>query len=271
MVRPPAIQATFRLEAAANDQGRALDVEHEKRLEATRTLKTSEADLATAREELKARRLADAKEQLAIAKELVANLTKKAAAAEEAKNAAEWAKDEAIRAKAESDFGREEALASKEEAEKAAYAAGVAEMEAAYKAQVPGVCRRYCSQVWGEALKQAGVEASSDLWKVESVYYPPAICEATSGSSEVEEVVEEVGATPSEGASVAGLAGEPVKGGDPPGVVGSREGPDEGAPQEVVNPSSDALSSAKKATILAVPLQAILLSQSSKDPEAATN
>ncbi|XP_023895104.1 uncharacterized protein LOC112007023 [Quercus suber] len=196
-----AVQATYRLEEAAHDQGKAMDVEREKRLKATRTLKNFEVDLATARDELKAmtrardnavsgltgfqkqaedqtRRLGEAEEQLKIAKELLANLTKKVAAAEEAKKVAEWAKDKAVRAKFEADQGREEAWASKEEAEGAAYAVGVAETEAAFKAQVPEVCRRYTSEVWKEALKQAGVEASSDLWKEESVYYPPAICEA---------------------------------------------------------------------------------------------
>ena len=37
----------------ANDQGRTLDLEHEKRLDATRTLKNFEADLLRAREDLK--------------------------------------------------------------------------------------------------------------------------------------------------------------------------------------------------------------------------
>ena len=37
----------------ANDQGRTLDLEREKRLDATRTLKNSEADLSRAREDLK--------------------------------------------------------------------------------------------------------------------------------------------------------------------------------------------------------------------------
>ena len=64
-------------------------------------------------------------------------------------------------------FARVEAESSKEEA----YDLGVAETQATFKAQVPGVCRHYYSQVWNEALKQAGVKASSDLWKVEHVYY----------------------------------------------------------------------------------------------------
>ena len=49
-----AVQATFRLEEVANSHGKAMDLERDKRLEVTRTLKTSEEDLAKAREELKA-------------------------------------------------------------------------------------------------------------------------------------------------------------------------------------------------------------------------
>ena len=41
------------MEVMANDQGRTLDLEHEKRLDATRTLKNFEADLLRAREDLK--------------------------------------------------------------------------------------------------------------------------------------------------------------------------------------------------------------------------
>ena len=41
------------MEEMANDQCRTLDLEREKRLDATRTLKNSEADLLKAREDLK--------------------------------------------------------------------------------------------------------------------------------------------------------------------------------------------------------------------------
>ncbi|XP_065623827.1 uncharacterized protein LOC136065078 [Quercus suber] len=191
------------------------------------------------------RHLGEAEEQLKIAKKLIEDLKAKVAAAEGAQRVAEWSKDEALRAKAEADFGREEALAAKEEAEAAAYAEGVAEIKAVYKAQVPGA----------EALKQAGVEASSDLWKVESVYYPPAICEAAPDGAKVGEVVEEVGATPGEGASVAE----------------SKEDPSEKAPQEAANvPSNAQIPTTEEAAILAVPLQAIPLGQSSEDPEVAS-
>ena len=48
-----AVQATYRLEEAVNDQGRALELERDKRLDATRTLKNSEADILKAMEDLK--------------------------------------------------------------------------------------------------------------------------------------------------------------------------------------------------------------------------
>ena len=41
------------MEEMANDQGKTLDLEREKRLDATRTLKNSETDLLKAREDLK--------------------------------------------------------------------------------------------------------------------------------------------------------------------------------------------------------------------------
>ena len=41
------------MEEAANDQSKALEQERDKRLDATRTLKNSEADLLKAREDLK--------------------------------------------------------------------------------------------------------------------------------------------------------------------------------------------------------------------------
>ena len=88
-----------------------------------------------------------------------------------------------MRAKEEVVFAKAEAESSKEKVEEEAYDLGVAVTQATLKAQVLGVYRLYYSQVWNEALKQAGVEASSDLWKVENVYYPPAIREVAPSSS----------------------------------------------------------------------------------------
>ena len=119
-----------------------------------------------------------------IAKKKIGDLKKKLTETERDKGVAEWARDEALRAKTEAEFAKTEAETSKDKAEEEAYDARVAETQAILKAQIPGVCKLYCSQVWNEALKRAGVKASSDLWKAESVFYPPTICETASASSE---------------------------------------------------------------------------------------
>ena len=66
----------------------------------------------------------------------------------------------------------------------------MADTQAVLKAQIPRVCRLYCFQVWNEALKHAGVEDSSNLWKTERVYYPPAIHETNSEKTSAPEKVE---------------------------------------------------------------------------------
>ena len=118
-----------------------------------------------------------------IAKDLIEGLSKKLATAEHDKGVVEYARDEALRAKREAEFARNEAEVDKEMAEDDGYNARVAETQAILKAQIPRVCKLYCSQVWEEALKRAGVNASSDLWKAENIFYPTAIREATSSSS----------------------------------------------------------------------------------------
>ena len=72
-------------------------------------------------------------------------MKKNLAEAKGAKNAAEWAKDEALRAKEEAVFAKAKAESSKEKAGEEAYDLGVAETQATLKAQVPGVCKLYCS------------------------------------------------------------------------------------------------------------------------------
>ena len=61
------------------------------------------------------------------------------------KRVAEYARDEALRAKQEVEFARNEAEVAKETAEDDGYNMGVAETQATLKAQIPGVCRLYCS------------------------------------------------------------------------------------------------------------------------------
>ena len=88
-----------------------------------------------------------------IAKEQIGDLKKKLTEVERAKGVTEWARDEAVRAKTEAEFAKTEAETSKDKVEKEAYDAGVADTQATLKAQISGVCRLYCSQVWNEALK----------------------------------------------------------------------------------------------------------------------
>ena len=131
----------------------------------TRARDSAESGLASAQRqaESQTKRLLEIEDQLKITKEQIDDLKKKLSEAERVKGIAKWARDEAVKAKTEVEFARTEAESSKEKAEEEAYDTGVAETQAILKAQIPGVCRLYCSQVWNEALKQAGVEASSDL------------------------------------------------------------------------------------------------------------
>ena len=58
---------------------------------------------------------------------------------------AEYASEKAQRAKWEAEFAKNEAETAKEAAEEDGYNAGVAKTQAILKAQIPGVCRLYCS------------------------------------------------------------------------------------------------------------------------------
>ena len=133
-----------------------------------------------------------------------------------ARGVVEWARDEALRAKTEAEFAKTEAETSKDKVEEEAYDVGVAETQVVFKAQIPGVCRLYCFQVWNEALKQARVEASSDLWKAKKVYCPPAIRET---NSETMSALEETGVAQPEAALNMSLTNEPAKGGELPKVT----------------------------------------------------
>ena len=195
-------------------------------------------------------------------------MKKKLAEVERAKNVAEWAKDEALRAKKEAKFARTEAKCSKKKAKEEAYDSGVEETQAALKAQVPGVCKLYCSQVWNEALKQAGVDALSDLWKADHVFYPLAIRKDTTPSSEVRDAPKEVKAA-SPGSTLAITSPEVLaKESGPSGAVGMDEGQDPDAPKETVRSAGDASVFHVEGPIIIVePLQSIPLSEGSKDPE----
>ena len=101
---------------------------------------------------------------------------------------------------------------------------GVVETQATLKAQVPGVCRLYSSQVWNETLKQAGIDDSSNLWKAECVFYPPAIREDATPNFEVQDAPEEVEVTSPGVALIITSPEVPAKENGPSGAVGIDEG-----------------------------------------------
>ena len=258
-----------------NKQSKAVKNERAKRIDTVRTLKASENDLVKAKEDLKevtrerdsalagltsaqtqaeeqTRRLLDAEDQLQIAKKQIGDLKKKLIMAENAKGVAEFARDEAVRAKQEAEFARNEAEAARDKAEEEGYETSMAKTQASLKAQIPGVCRLYCSQVWEEALKRVGVDASSDLWKAESIFYPLAIRETASTSSEVVSDQHEAGVTHSEAAQVSVPPGESLKGGKPHDVIEAPKSMDPEVPKEDAEPTVSAqIPDAEEPAILA--------------------
>ena len=93
---------------------------------------------------------------------------------------AEKSKEEAERVKAEAEQATNEA-------EQKDYEIEVAETGETLRAEVPMVCRIYCAQTWDEALNRAGVEASSELRRPESVFYPEAIRPSAPPPSQTED------------------------------------------------------------------------------------
>ena len=101
----------------------------------------------------------EANEQLAASKEQLTALKKQL---EEAKKL----RDQAEKARVQ---------AEEDKAKQHGYDVGVAEIEDALRAEVPIVCRAYCTQTWEEALNRAGIDASSELRKPENIFFPHAL------------------------------------------------------------------------------------------------
>ena len=132
------------------------------------------------------------------------------------------------------------------------------------------MCRFYCSQVWNEALKQARVEASSDLWKVERVYYPPAIKEDATPSSEVRDAPKEVEAYSPRATLTITSPEVPAKESGPSGAVGTNEGQKPNAPKETIGSIGDApVSHVEGPIIIVEPLQPVPFGEGSKDLETS--
>ena len=172
--------------------------------------------------------------------------------------------------KEEAEFTRTEAECSKEKAKDEAYDAGVAETEAALKAQVPGVCRLYYSQVWNEALKQARVDALSNLWKAKCVFYSPTIREDATPSSEVRDAPEGVKvASPSVVPEIISPQA-PAKENGPSRTAEADKGQGLDAPKETaVSVSGDPVPHIKGPIIVVEPLQSVPLAEGSKDPKTS--
>ena len=161
----------------------------------------------------------------------------------------------------EVEFTRTEAETSKDKAEEEAYDSGVADTQAVLKAQIPGVCRLYCSQVWNEALKQARVEASSDLWKAEKVYYPLAIRETNPETMRAPEETE--------AALTVSTTNEPAERSELPKVIDASGSFNLKAPQEATRSIVGALSShAEEPPLLVQPLQFISPADVTQSPKA---
>ena len=143
--------------------GKKLTAEEQARTSADAALKGAEKQAESQRKLTN-----KAKEQLAASNEQVAALKQQL---EEAKKL----KDQAEKARMQVEEDKAKAEKERDEAEQHGYDVGGAETEDTLRAEVPAVCRAYCTQTWEEALNQAGIEAFSKLRKPENIVFPLAL------------------------------------------------------------------------------------------------
>ena len=110
----------------------------------------------------------EANDQLATSNEQLAALKKQLEEAQRLRDQAEQVRVQAKEAKAKVEKERDEA-------EQHGYDVSIVETDDALRAEVPAVCRAYCTQTWEEALNQARIDASSELRKPENVIFPLAL------------------------------------------------------------------------------------------------
>ena len=84
-------------------------------------------------------------------------------------------RDQAKKARVEAEEAKAKAERERDKAEQHDYDDGVAEIKDALRAEVPAVCRPYCTQTWEEALNQAGIDASSELRRPKNIIFPPTL------------------------------------------------------------------------------------------------
>ena len=110
----------------------------------------------------------EANDQLATSNKQLATLKKQLEEAQRLRDQAEKARVQAEETKAKAEKERDEAGQHD-------YDVGVAKTEDALRAEVPAVCRAYCTQTWEEALNRAGIDATSELRKPENIIFPSAL------------------------------------------------------------------------------------------------
>ena len=104
------------------------------------------------------------------------------------------------------------------------------------------------------------MNASSDLWKAENIFYPTAIREVTFISSVAVSDQPEEGVTQSETVQVGASPGETLKEGELQDVIKTSQRTDPEVPEEVAEPVvGTQMPNAEEPAILAQPLQAIPL------------
>ena len=104
------------------------------------------------------------------------------------------------------------------------------------------------------------MEALSDLWKAESVFYPPAIRETASASSEAMRIPQEAEVAQLEAAQHIVILSESTEGGEPHEVAEALRGLNLEMPQEATKSTANAqISGAEEPAIFVQPLQAIPL------------
>ena len=102
------------------------------------------------------------------------------------------------------------------------------------------------------------------------MFYPPAIREDATPSSEVRDAPEGVEVASPNAAQEIISPKVPAKGSGPSGTAGANESQDPAGPKEVARPvSGGPVSHAEGPVIAAEPLQSVSLTEGSKDPEAS--
>ena len=161
--RAAAVQTLTIAENSNTDLRKKLIVEEQSRKSIDTALEGAERQVESQRKLAR-----EANDQLAASKKQLVALKKQLEEVQRLRDQAEKAKVEAEKAKTQAEKERDEA-------EQHDYDVGMAETEDALKAEVPAVCRAYCTQTQEETLNRTGIDTSSELRKPENIVFPPAL------------------------------------------------------------------------------------------------